>query len=216
MSGDVIAMDTSNLPANVAEMFDVNTIGDDLSAGVAGGFPILSFRGSKWRIKANGEEQLVTNEDGEARPSVELHLLRASPNISKVYYDHKYVEGSDDPPTCSSVLGISPDADSKAPQSPTCAACPHNVWGSRMTDDGRKAKACQDSRRVAVVPAGDIPNEQFGGPMLLRIPAGEGQVGGRQDRAEATFDLRYSFTRKSGFGIFTDMQGLSIQFRAAS
>jgi hypothetical protein len=37
----------------------------------------------------------------------------------------------------------------------------------------------------------------------------------RQDRAEATFDLRYSFTRTSGFGIFTDMQGLSIQFRAA-
>lgn len=37
----------------------------------------------------------------------------------------------------------------------------------------------------------------------------------RQDRAEATFDLRYSFTRKSGFGIFTDVQGWSIQFRAA-
>jgi len=37
----------------------------------------------------------------------------------------------------------------------------------------------------------------------------------RQDRAEATFDLRYSFTQDSGFGIFTDMQGLSIQFRAA-
>ena len=37
----------------------------------------------------------------------------------------------------------------------------------------------------------------------------------RQDRTEATFDLRYSFTRKSGFGIFTEMQGLSIQFRLA-
>ncbi len=37
----------------------------------------------------------------------------------------------------------------------------------------------------------------------------------RQDRAEATFDLRYSFTKKSGFGIFTEMQGLSLQFRLA-
>ena len=37
----------------------------------------------------------------------------------------------------------------------------------------------------------------------------------RQDRSEATFDLRYSFTRKSGFGIFTEMQGLSLQFRIA-
>ena len=37
----------------------------------------------------------------------------------------------------------------------------------------------------------------------------------RQDRDEATFDLRYSFTQKSGFGIFTEMQGLSLQFRLA-
>ena len=37
----------------------------------------------------------------------------------------------------------------------------------------------------------------------------------RQDRAEATFDLRYSFKQKSGFGIFTQMKGLSIQFRLA-
>jgi hypothetical protein len=37
----------------------------------------------------------------------------------------------------------------------------------------------------------------------------------RQDRREATFDLRYSFTKKTGFGIFTEMQGLSLQFRLA-
>jgi hypothetical protein len=37
----------------------------------------------------------------------------------------------------------------------------------------------------------------------------------RQDRREATFDLRYSFTRTSGFGIFTQMKGLSLQFRLA-
>lgn len=37
----------------------------------------------------------------------------------------------------------------------------------------------------------------------------------RQDRREATFDLRYSFTQTSGFGIFTQMKGLSLQFRLA-
>jgi len=37
----------------------------------------------------------------------------------------------------------------------------------------------------------------------------------RQDRREATFDLRYSFTQTSGFGIFTQMKGLSLQFRIA-
>ena len=37
----------------------------------------------------------------------------------------------------------------------------------------------------------------------------------RQDRTEATFDLRYSFEKESGFGIFTKLDGLSIQFRIA-
>ncbi len=40
-------------------------------------------------------------------------------------------------------------------------------------------------------------------------------IDARQDRTEATFDLRYSFTKDSGFGIFTQMDGLSIQFRLA-
>jgi hypothetical protein len=40
-------------------------------------------------------------------------------------------------------------------------------------------------------------------------------IDARQDRTESTFDLRYSFTKKSGFGIFTQLDGLSIQFRVA-
>lgn len=36
-----------------------------------------------------------------------------------------------------------------------------------------------------------------------------------QDRRESTFDLRYSFEKNDGFGIFTQMKGLSIQFRVA-
>jgi len=41
------------------------------------------------------------------------------------------------------------------------------------------------------------------------------QTDARQDRSETTFDLRYSFTKNDGFGIFTQMDGLSLQFRAA-
>lgn len=170
-STDVAAFDPNNLPAEFAGFFDAGDMGDDLSSGVAGGFAILSFRGSKWRIKSGGEETLITDDNNEAKPSVELIFLKASADISKVFYDHKYVEGSDEPPSCMSVNGIMPDADVTTPQAVSCAACPHNQWGSRMTDAGKKAKACQDSRRIAVVPMGDIPNETYGGPMLLRVPA---------------------------------------------
>jgi len=40
-------------------------------------------------------------------------------------------------------------------------------------------------------------------------------IDARQDRSESTFDLRYSFSKKSGFGIFTKLDGVSIQFRMA-
>ncbi len=36
-----------------------------------------------------------------------------------------------------------------------------------------------------------------------------------QDRSESTFDFRYSFDKNDGFGIFTEMKGLSVQFRVA-
>ena len=47
------------------------------------------------------------------------------------------------------------------------------------------------------------------------MPDNLDMIDARQDRTEATFDLRYSFTKTSGFGIFTQMDGLSIQFRIA-
>lgn len=37
------------------------------------------------------------------------------------------------------------------PQSDTCATCPHNEWGSA---DKGKGKACQNRRRLALIPAG--------------------------------------------------------------
>ncbi len=50
---------------------------------------------------------------------------------------------------------------------------------------------------------------------IYNLPDNLTMTDARQDRQEATFDLRYSFAQKSGFGIFTEMKGLSIQFRLA-
>ena len=45
------------------------------------------------------------------------------------------------------------------------------------------------------------------------MPDDLSQADARQDRLEFTFDFRYSFTQRSGFGIFTHLDGFSIQFR---
>ena len=47
------------------------------------------------------------------------------------------------------------------------------------------------------------------------MPDALGDYFAAQDRSETTFDLRYSFSKNDGFGIFTEMKGLSMQLRVA-
>ena len=166
--GEVTPFTGGKVPAVLAGSLDDN---DDLSSGIRGGYSVVSIRGSKWYIKADGEETTVTNAEGDPVGSLRLVLLKASPNISKNYYSGGFSEGSTEGPTCSSIDGKIPDPASTKVQAPSCAVCPQNVIGSKVTDDGKKLKACSDSRRIAVIPEGDFKNERYSGAMLLRVPA---------------------------------------------
>lgn len=138
--------------------------------GVQASFAVLSYKGRNWRLKYRGEEALLKDDRGQPAMSLDVIIVGVSGAVSKIYYEGKYVEGSDDAPDCYSLDGVMPDPGAAKKQCETCAVCPHNQWGSRITEAGKKGKACQDSRRIAVVPLGDPMNESFGGPMLLRIP----------------------------------------------
>lgn len=170
MSGtEIAAVAAPALPAHIAKFFpsSAGVINNDLSAGVSGSFPSLSLKGKVWHIVQGGSRELVTNDDGEPRSSLEVAIIKANPNISKVWYASGYTEGSEEKPDCSSHNGVVPDAGSPTPQALKCAVCPHNQWGSRITENGAKGKACSDFRRLAVAPVDDLEN-----PMLLRVPAG--------------------------------------------
>ena len=140
-----------------------------LSEGIASSFPVLSFRGKVWRVRYQGEATPILME-GDPVPAILCVIVQANPLLSKLYFAGAYEEGSSDAPTCFSLDGKAPDASAEAPQAASCAACPHNVWGSKITPQGSKTKACSDSRRLAVVPYPDLANEAYGGPMLLRVP----------------------------------------------
>jgi hypothetical protein len=144
---------------------------DDLTAGVGAGFGVLSYRGKVWRINYKSDEHKLITPDGDPIPSVRVIMLKAKPQLSKIYYAKQYEDGDDSSPDCFSMDGVTPDRSIKAPQCGTCAACPQNIWGSKITDAGKETKACSDSRRLAVVPANDVANEALGGPLLLRVPA---------------------------------------------
>lgn len=164
-----LVIKTVNAPA-LANAFGGYTE-DDLSAGVSAGFGVLSYRGKVWRINYKGEEHKLMTPDGDPIPSVKVIILRAKPQLSKIYYAKQYEEGDDASPDCFSMDGVTPDRSIKNPQCQTCAACPQNIWGSKITEAGKETKACSDSRRLAVVPATDVLNEALGGPLLLRVPA---------------------------------------------
>jgi hypothetical protein len=168
---NIVELDKSKISTALANVLGGADANDDLSAGVSGGFSVISFRGSKWRVKHGGEETLLTDSEGEALPSLRVVMLKANKDVSKNYYENGFVEGSTDAPTCWSLDGKRPDSAVERPVSPACANCPKNAFGSRVSDNGSKGKACSDVRRVAVVPEGDYQNDIFGGPMLLRVPA---------------------------------------------
>lgn len=161
---NLIPFDQQQLPAHLAT-FDVGD--DDLSSGVSSGYPVLSIKGKVFHIHRGDSKELIEHPDtGDAAGSINVAIIRANPAVSKIYYEKSYEEGQSDKPDCYSLDGIAPASDAQSPQAKKCATCPHNEWGSRITDSGKKAKRCSDHRRIAVAPAG-----QLNDPMLLRVPA---------------------------------------------
>jgi hypothetical protein len=145
---------------------------DELSQGIQSSYGLIGYKGKVWSIRYRGDEQQLMRDDGDGpRGSIEVVILKASTQISKIWYEQGYVEGSSAPPDCFSNNGVVPEEASVKKQCDSCAVCPHNQWGSRLTPAGKAGKACADSKRIAVAPLADLNNEAYGGPMLLRIPA---------------------------------------------
>lgn len=168
MSTNIVPFDSGKVPASILAIFGDPSTNDIVgNRGGGGGFPVISIKGKVFHITRGGEKTLIT-KPGEDDPaaSIEVVLVRTNPNNSKVFYASGYQEGSDAKPTCYSNNGTKPEADATEPQSKSCATCQHNQWGSRITESGKKGKACTDSCRIAVATV-DTPND----PMLVRVPA---------------------------------------------
>lgn len=163
------------IPANfgsISTKFAQQNANDDLSSGIQSSFGLIGYKGKVWSIRYRGDDKPLMRDDGDGpRGSIEVVILNSSKAVSKIWYEQGYVEGSNAAPDCFSNNGVTPEPTSAKKQCDSCAVCPHNQWGSRITPAGKSGKACADSKRLAVVPSEDINNEMFGGPMLLRVPA---------------------------------------------
>jgi hypothetical protein len=164
MSNDMIAITASKLPAHLQGKAKTNNL--FAAAMSVGGFPVVSLKGKEFTVIRGDEKNLITNADGDAAGSIEAVIIAANPNKSKVYYAETFTEGSTLKPTCYSNNGSTPSEYASEPQAKKCAVCPHNEWGSKITDNGGKGKACGDSMRLCIA-----ATSQLNDPMLLRVPA---------------------------------------------
>jgi hypothetical protein len=138
-------------------------------AGVQGQYAEIRYKGKTWSLKYQGDNEPIPDQQGQLARQLDVVIVGVADRLSKRYYAGAFQDrGENLAPDCWSIDGITPDQSASDRQSATCALCPQNVWGSGGT--GSRAKACQDRRRLVVVPLGDIMNVKSGGPMLLDIP----------------------------------------------
>jgi hypothetical protein len=76
------------------------------------------------------------------------------------WYPGAYDKGNVQPPSCyafgTDEATMRPHSESAQPQSDLCSKCEKNQWGS---SDKGKGKACQNRRRLALIPGGDLTPE---------------------------------------------------------
>ena len=176
MTGTAVANPIAQLPAHLQGQVGQAEF-DEFAGGVTSGFPMITYRGRVWRTKKGGIEDIYLNAQQEAVQSIEVVFLKSNPVPSKVHYEDKYTEGDSGPPRCWSASGIKPDANVTDPIHPVCSTCPNNVWGSKVTEAGKPARACSDVRRTAVAFAWQLAEVQAGtrsptdvDVFLLRVP----------------------------------------------
>jgi len=169
MANSLTSLDRGR-PSSLARYRQGSGLLNNARAGLAPSFAVVTYKGRNFRIKYRTEEHIVRDDRGRAATFIDTVIVGVSPNISRQYFPDAYVEGASEGPACFSTDGVKPDTNVPQRQNPVCGTCKHSQWGSRVTDAGKRAKACQETRRLAVVPLANIENELMGGPMLLRIP----------------------------------------------
>lgn len=169
------------------------------ATGTGGGQSVdhISIKGGRFHIVRNGQQPVTLQLF-----ALQVIIVHANPGMTKAFFDKPWAEGQEpEAPVCSSDDGVAPRADSDKPQCNSCAACPNNVFGSKITEQGKQAKLCIDKKTVAVV----TPGAEGGEMLRLQIPAASLKEFGAYLRSlpvkycyvvtEITFDTTVSYPK---------------------
>lgn len=105
----------------------------------------------------------VLSFGGSPMPGNEMAVVIVDAILENVYYAGKYAEGVANAPKCfafgreeSEMAPHEVCTKADAQENDTCAGCAMNQWASADTGKG---KACRNSRRLALIPAGTFDNQ---------------------------------------------------------
>ena len=146
------------------------SVNSNFADGIRDAFPILSIKGKVFRARISGQETpFIDPQTRQPIAFLDLVMVNASRTLAKTFYIKGFAEGDMNPPDCWSLDSVRPDPSVANKVSPVCGTCPMNAFGSRITDNGKQAKACQDARRVAVVMPHQI-NDPQAMVLMMRVP----------------------------------------------
>ena len=158
------AQEQSQLPDYLKQYMDQGGSSTDANsmAEVKTSVPRVSLKGKRFKF-VNGEDESKSTD------TIHVAILAVEPPgqlMNKVFYKGGYNPQDTAPPDCASSNGIAPDAWVSDPQADTCAKCPNNMFGSAISQAGKKSKACKDSKVLWVAKPDDIQGTVYG----LKVP----------------------------------------------
>ena len=90
-------------------------------------------------------------------PNNQMAVIVVAHILENVYYDGPYDASNPQGPACFAFGDVDKDLvphdKASHPQAPQCEGCENNEWGSADTGKG---KACRNTRRLAMIPAGNL------------------------------------------------------------
>jgi hypothetical protein len=148
--GIAVLQNSGNLPAFMKDV-DAKAMNRAAAKGTSTGDSPnrISIKQSRFRLIVGGVQVKVFENS-----FIDVIMVRANPEASKSFFSGNYDPSAEDQmPDCWSDNGIHPSPNVENKVSRWCKNCPKNAWGSAISKiSGKKIKACDDRKRIAVVP----------------------------------------------------------------
>ena len=111
----------------------INEVQDNINA-------VDNFQLPKVKLGSDGFEITDGEDTLDDIEGTLVHLRKVN-----IYYEKPYQPGNEEPPTCFSPDGVTPDHTIALPVNPTCKGCPKSEYGTSPLGTG---KACRNMRLV--------------------------------------------------------------------